>query len=103
MTQPKTPYDERLENETGDVYAIQLRWEARLERQGCLRALSDMDAPVRAIREALRMIAESPEGVYRTDPIEYRDNVIEWCQETARQALEAVEALFPEPTEVARE
>ena len=39
---------------------------------------------------ALHKIAQEPEGVYSIDPVEYRDNVIKWCQNTARDALSAV-------------
>ena len=42
---------------------------------------------------ALTKIADSPEGVYRVDPLEYAHNVIEWCQETARTAIAAAKAV----------
>ena len=37
---------------------------------------------------ALGQIAESPVGVYSRDKEEYLKNVIAWCQETARAAIE---------------
>ena len=38
----------------------------------------------------------TPEGVYRRDKAEYRANVIEWCKETAQEALKELK----EPTNV---
>ena len=36
---------------------------------------------------ALTKIATAPEGAYNRDRKEYLQNVIEWCQETARAAI----------------
>ena len=38
---------------------------------------------------ALTKIADSPEGAYRRDALEYAHNVIEWCRETASAAIAA--------------
>lgn len=40
-----------------------------------------------ALLEALEAIAERPEGAYHRDPVEYRNNVISWCQDTANAAI----------------
>ena len=62
-----------------------------------LKALRERDVALeRAERAeaALRKITK-PEGAYSRDKAQYRQNVIEWCIETAERAL----ATTPEPTE----
>lgn len=44
------------------------------------------------LRAALRRISEGPEGAYSRDRETYLKNVIEWCQELARDALAVSEA-----------
>ena len=50
-------------------------------------------ARVKELETALTKITK-PEGVYRRDKEEYFKNIIEWCIETAEDALAT-----PEPTE----
>ncbi len=57
--------------------------EARLER------LERVNTQLRA---ALDAIAERPQGGGSDDRVEYLSNVIEWCQKTARVALERARA-----------
>lgn len=51
------------------------------------------------LRTALTAIA-SPKGAYSRDSVTYRDNVIAWCQERARLALEGLPDDELEPEEV---
>ncbi len=87
MTQPKTPYDD-VPFPTDILTA-----KAMLNMQGgYLRALSDMDAPVRALVAAAR-------DVY-TGESAAASSLVEAMELLLDAALAAVEALFREPSEV---
>ena len=39
------------------------------------------------LEAVVQKIADKPEGVWSTDPLTYRNNVIEWCMDYATRAL----------------
>ena len=74
--QQHTPYD-------AEIAARRFGSAARNRRVGYLRAKAE-DADLLA---TLGQIANSPEGVYSRDKVQYLKNVISWCQETAAAAI----------------
>jgi len=43
------------------------------------------------IKNLLEEIAFEPKGAWNNDPIQYRDNVIQWCQDQAKIILDELE------------
>lgn len=39
----------------------------------------------------LKEIRDEPKGAYRIDKLEYAHNVIQWCRDRAKEALDIIE------------
>jgi len=49
--------------------------------------MSEIEEKLTALEFILTEIAVSPYGAWSNDPVTYRENVIKWCQDRAKEGL----------------
>lgn len=54
------------------------------------KLIDDMTDKIIGLEFILTEIAVSPHGAWNNDPVTYRENVIKWCQDRAKEGLELI-------------
>ena len=61
--------------------------------------MSEIAEKLTALEFILTEIAVSPHGAWNNDPVAYRENVIQWCQDRAKEGLAIIRGSKPKASE----